>query len=125
MESVQPGRRNPYLQVSVLPCIWRGCRSPIGSGQSVRKIVRDSRTLQGMARVWSGQAPAWPLVSGRRRHRGSAVNGGRSPFPEETRSAIDGGGVPPHTERAIPGPKREYASVLSRLPDVWGLGRWA
>ena len=40
------------------------------------------RTLQGMARVRSGQAAAWPLVFGRRRHRGSAVNGGRRPFPE-------------------------------------------
>ncbi len=77
--------------------------------------MRDSRTLQGMARVRSGQAPAWPLVSGRRRRRGSAVNGGPRAFPEETRSAIDGGAVPPDTERAIPGPKREHASALSRL----------
>jgi hypothetical protein len=35
-------------------------------------------------------------------------------FRKETRSAIDGGGVPPHTERAIPGPKREHGSVLPR-----------
>ena len=60
-------------------------------------------TVQGMVRVRSGLAPAWPLFSGRRWHRGSAVNGGRRSFPEETRSAIDGGGVQPHTERAIPG----------------------
>ena len=32
-----------------------------------------ARTLQGMARVRSGQAPAWPLVSGRSVRRGSRV----------------------------------------------------
>jgi hypothetical protein len=32
-----------------------------------------SRTLQGMARVRSGQAPAWPLVSDRSVRRGSGV----------------------------------------------------
>jgi hypothetical protein len=69
-----------------------------------------ARALQGMARVRSGQAPAWPLSSDRRRHRGSAVNGGRRPFPEETRSAIDGGGVPPHTKRAISGPEPGWGS---------------
>ena len=53
-------------------------------------------------------------VSGRRRHRGSAVNGGRRPFLEETRSAIDGGGVPPHTERAIPGPSVSTADSAAR-----------
>ena len=43
------------------------------------------------------------------------------PFPEETRRAIDGGGVPPHTERAIPGPKREHGFALfwlSPLPEL-------
>jgi hypothetical protein len=66
-------------------------------------ISKPTRTLQGMARVESGQAPAWPSGSDRRRHRGSAVRGGRRPFPAETRSALDGGGVPPHPQRAIPG----------------------
>jgi hypothetical protein len=32
-----------------------------------------ARTLQGMARVRSGQAPAWPLVSDRSARRGSRV----------------------------------------------------
>ena len=32
-----------------------------------------ARTLQGMARVWSGQAPAWPLASDRSVRRGSGV----------------------------------------------------
>ena len=34
-----------------------------------------ARIVQGMACVWSGQAPAWPLVSGRRGCRGSAAQG--------------------------------------------------
>jgi hypothetical protein len=38
-------------------------------------------TVQGMARIRSGQAPAWPLVTDRRRRRGSAVKGGQRPFP--------------------------------------------
>jgi hypothetical protein len=59
-------------------------------------------TLQGMARARSGQAAAWPLVSDRRGCRGSAVKGGRRPFPKETRSALDGGGAPPDSERASP-----------------------
>ena len=40
-------------------------RSPSGS--------KPTRTLQGMARVRSGQAPAWPLVSDRSVRRGSRV----------------------------------------------------
>lgn len=42
-------------------------------------------TLQGMASVRSGQAPAWLLVPDRRRHRGSAVKCGRRSFPEQCR----------------------------------------
>jgi hypothetical protein len=34
-----------------------------------------ARTVQGMARVRSGQAPAWPLVSDRRGCRGSDAQG--------------------------------------------------
>jgi hypothetical protein len=40
-------------------------RRPFGS--------KPTRTLQGMARVRSGQAPAWPLVSDRSARRGSGV----------------------------------------------------
>ena len=38
MEGVRPVRRNPYWQVSILPGVrWRR-RSPVPSGQSVRKL---------------------------------------------------------------------------------------
>src|SRR5262245_38103763 len=99
-----------------------------------------------MARVQSGQARAWPLAPDRRRYRGSVVKGGRRSFPEETRSALDRGGVPPHTQRAIPGPRPSQdpcsfralgpGSVLqllvswcaARLHGKWGidiaLNRW-
>jgi hypothetical protein len=33
-------------------------------------------------------------------------------FRKETRSAIDGGGVPPHTQRAIPGPEPGRGSCM-------------
>jgi hypothetical protein len=76
-----------------------------------------------MVRVRSGQAPAWPLVSGRRGCRGSAVKGGRRSFPEETRSALDGGGVPPDTERTIPGPWPQHGYALSLVASSWT--RWS
>ena len=37
--------------------------------------IATARTVQGMARVRSGQSPAWPLVSGRRGCRGSDAQG--------------------------------------------------
>jgi hypothetical protein len=46
-----------------------------------------THTVRGMARVRSGQAPAWPLVSDRRRCRGSAVKGGRKAISERKREA--------------------------------------
>jgi hypothetical protein len=82
-----------------------------------------ARSLQGMVRVRSGQAPAWPLVSGRRGCRGSAVKGGRRSFPEETRSALDGGGVPPDTERTILGPWPQHGYALSLVASSWT--RWS
>ena len=113
--------RSSVFQAGYIPS-WRGsceryalspvaaaCRwsllllSPLLSTRRRPPISKPTRTLQGMARVESGQAPAWPSGSDRRRHRGSAVRGGRRPFPAETRSALDGGGVPPHPQRAIPG----------------------
>ena len=36
-------------------------------------VASNARTVQGMARARSGQAPAWPLVSGRSVRRGSGV----------------------------------------------------
>jgi hypothetical protein len=44
----------------IIPCIFR-----IMDTSAV-----TARTLQGMARVQSGQAPAWPLVSERSVHSG-------------------------------------------------------
>ena len=41
-----------------------------------------ARTVQGMARVWSGQVPTYPAVSDRRWDRGSAVKGGRMAISE-------------------------------------------
>jgi hypothetical protein len=38
MEGVRPVCRNPYPQVSVLPDVRHGRRSPAPSGQSVRKL---------------------------------------------------------------------------------------
>ena len=38
MQSVQPVRRNPYLQVSVLPGVRPRRHSPVPSGQSVRNL---------------------------------------------------------------------------------------
>ena len=46
-----------------------------------------TRALQGIARIRSGQAHAWPLVSDRRRCRGSAVKGGRKAISERKREA--------------------------------------
>ena len=79
-----------------------------------------TEACRGWVRVRSGQAPAWPLTSDRRQSRGSGVKGGRRSFPEETRSALDGGGEPPHAQRAIPGfePYQDSASDLS-LCQAW------
>jgi hypothetical protein len=44
------------------------CASPVRRWSPV-----TARTVQGMARVWSGQAPAWLLVSDRSVRRGSGV----------------------------------------------------
>ena len=43
---------------------WRARRPHPHLGVLVLVVV-TARTVQGMARVRSGQAPAWPLVSGR------------------------------------------------------------
>ena len=68
-----------------------------------------ARSLQGMARVRSGQAAAWPLVSDRRGAEAPTLKRGsrrcflRSGFRKDLRVPLDGGGAPPDTERAIPG----------------------
>ncbi len=47
--------------------------SPLLSTRRRPPGSKPTRTLQGMARARSGQAPAWPLVSGRSVRRGSRV----------------------------------------------------
>ena len=47
--------------------------SPLLSTRRRPSCSKPTRTLQGMARVRSGQAPAWPLVSVRSVRRGSRV----------------------------------------------------
>ena len=47
--------------------------SPLLSTRRRPSGSKPTRTVQGMARVRSGQAPAWPLVSGRSVRRGSGV----------------------------------------------------
>ncbi len=47
----------------IIPCIFR----------IMNTSAATARTVQGMARVRSGQAPAWPLVSDRSVRRGSRV----------------------------------------------------
>ena len=59
-----------------------------------------ARTVQGMARVRSGQAPAWPLVAARRGAEAPALKGGsRRSFLlsgyKGSSGALDGGGAPP------------------------------
>jgi hypothetical protein len=84
-----------------LPRKLRACVDAANCGRAVSAIVVAVTVavthpyLAGVARVRPGQAPRLPLIADRRRHRGSAVKGGRRAFPEETRSALDGGGVPP------------------------------
>jgi len=76
--------------------------------------IVSARTVQGMARVRLGQAPAWPLVPDRRGHKDSAVEGGRRPFPEETRSALDIEGK--HV--TIQGPDPEMSPAAAYAPSA-------
>ena len=85
------GRPDPFRSVRDLGrvparCSWASGipegRSPGGSQRGSqkaifvprysgsRKLPRIARTLQGMARVRSGQAAAWPLAFGRSARRG-------------------------------------------------------
>ena len=71
-----------------------------------------ARTVQGMARVRSGQAPAWPLVSDRSVRRDSRIKRDfactfTSEFPRARCPAVtvtlEAGGADTYTQRAIPG----------------------
>jgi len=53
MEPVRPVRRNPYPQVSVLPDVRHGRRSPARSGQSVRKLWETPATSSPWSWSWS------------------------------------------------------------------------
>jgi hypothetical protein len=81
-------------------------------------VVVTARTVQGMARVRSGQAAAWPLVSGRSVRRGSKVK--RSVYvhlalftcarrPAVT-VTLEAGGADTDTQRAIPGSEPSQGS---------------
>ena len=87
---------------------------------------KPTGTLQGMARVRSGQAPAWPLVSGRSVRRGSGVKRdfactftrhflpyARCPAVTVT---LDAGGGDTYTQRAIPGPKPRQEPYTFHAP---------
>ena len=87
-------------------------------------------TLQGMARVRSGSAPAWPLVSGRSVRSGSRVKrdfpctltGALPPAlvcPAGT-VALEAGGAGTYTQRAIPGSEPSQNSCTFRW--TWGRG---
>jgi hypothetical protein len=82
---------------------------------------KPTRTLQGMARVRSGQAPAWPLSSGRSVRRGSRVKRDfactlAGAFPpvlvvlrEQSRLGLEG------RTRTLSGPSPDLTSSVSGL----------
>jgi hypothetical protein len=87
--------------------------------QSPRFLV-IGHALQGMACVWPGQAPAWPLPSDRSGRRGSGVKRdfgcaltrafllpARCPGVTVT---LEAGGADTDTQRANPGPERGQVS---------------
>ena len=82
-------------------------------------VIVTARTVQGMARVRSGQAPAWPSVSDRSVRRGSGVKRdvayvhlalftcARRPAVTVT---LEAGGADTDTQRAIPGSEPSQGS---------------
>jgi hypothetical protein len=73
-----------------------------------------ARTVQGMARVRSGQARAWPLVSDRRGCRDSAVKGGpHQHLPERGATLLYWQG----TDSGEAGPPRALGGVPVVVPD--------
>jgi len=79
-------------------------RGTLGPSVEARKIGRSDGHTSSARRHTSF---VWHLLSGRRRHRGSAVNGGRRPSLKETRSAIDGRGC-----------RRTLAGIPRAFPDL-------
>ena len=92
-----------------------------------RRHFVTARTVQGMARVRSGQAPAWPLVSDRSARRGSRIKHDfactfAAPStcvrcPAAT-VMLDAGGAGTYTQRAIPG--SEPSQFFSPLAVIYG-----
>jgi len=108
----------PALSARVSRCLpawqqsrrsWHRSRLSLSSGN----CAVTARTLQGMARVRPGQAPAWPLSSDRSVRRGSGVKRDfactfTSYFPARARCpavtvTLEAGGADTYTQRAIPG----------------------
>ena len=82
-----------------------------------------ARTVQGMARVRSGQAPAWPLSSDRSARRDSGVKHDfactfitrQFPPPLVVRRSqvmLEAGGAGTYTQRAIPGSEPSQDSCI-------------
>jgi hypothetical protein len=87
----------------------------LGLAGAVAVSFVTARTLQGMARVRLGQAPAWPFGScpkAGQRLRGQGWP--KSHFRRKREAPLTVEGVPPHTQRAIPGlePKPESLHLL-------------
>ena len=93
------------------------CLRALGSLSTRRRLSgnKPTRTLQGMARVRSGQASAWPLSSGRSVRRGSRIKRDFAlrctftrPFSTCARCpavtvTLEARGADTYTQRAIPG----------------------
>ena len=79
--------------------------------------VDPQRMTAAPCRGWPASGPGrlppgpWFLAGGGA--EAPTLKGGRRPFPKETRSVLDGGGAPPDTERAIPGPRPYHGSAPS------------
>jgi hypothetical protein len=72
-------------------------------------------------RGWPASGPGrlapdpWLLTGGGAEAPRSRV--AKRPFPKETQRALDGGGAPPHTKRAIPGPSLGAAPYRRGVAD--------
>ena len=108
-----------------------------GGGHDYSAYVPDhedcpvtARALQGMARVRSGQAPAWPLVSDRSARRGSGVKHDFActltrNFPPvlvvlRAQSCLRLEGRATDTQRAIPGSEPRQGLCAFPVPVVVG-----
>jgi hypothetical protein len=92
------------LSLVAADCRWLLLLSPLLSTRRRPSVSKRPASCRG----WPASAPGrllpgpWFLAGGGAEAPRSRV--AERSFPKETRSALDGGGVPPHPERAIPGP---------------------